>query len=156
MPKMKYLPIGLDVRGRDCVVVGGGQVGARKAFNLVRAGAAVTVVSPEVTEELAEMARQGRLRWVREPYRQGHLDEAFLAVAATENDEVNARLVLDAREGKVLVCDASDAGRSEVIFGALHQTDNLTLAVFTDGRDPALARRTRDKIADLSEGWEER
>jgi siroheme synthase-like protein len=156
MPKMKYLPIGLDVRGRDCVVVGGGQVGARKAVNLVRAGAAVTVVSPEVTEELAEMAKQGRLRWVRETYQRRHLDGAFLAVAATENDEVNARLVLEAREGRVLVCDASDAGRSEVIFGALHQTDNLTLAVFTDGRDPALARRTRDRIAKLSDGWEER
>jgi siroheme synthase-like protein len=155
MSKMKYLPIGLDVRGRDCIVVGGGQVGARKASNLVRAGAAVTVVSPQVTEELAELAEEGRIRWVRARYQESHLDGAFLAVAATGDDEVNARLVLVARERKVLVCDASDAGRSEVIFGALHQTDNLTLAVFTDGRDPALARRTRDRIAELSDGWEE-
>ena len=153
---MKYLPIGLDVRGRDCVVVGGGKVGARKAANLVRAGAAVTVVSPKITGELAELADEGRLRWVREPYQRSHLEKAFLAVAATENDEVNARLVLDGRELRVLVCDASDAQRSEVIFGALHQTDDLTLAVFTDGRDPALARRTRDRIADLSDEWEEK
>jgi siroheme synthase (precorrin-2 oxidase/ferrochelatase) len=56
----------------------------------------------------------------------------------------------------VLVCDASSASRSEVIFGALHHGAGVTLAVFTDGRDPSLARNTRDRIATLREEWEEK
>jgi siroheme synthase-like protein len=153
---MKYLPIGLDVRGRTCIVVGGGEIGTRKATNLLRAGAAVTVVSPEATEELAGLAEESRLHWQKEEYQWRHLDGALLAVAATDDEAVNARLVQDARERGVLVCDASAASRSEVIFGALHQGDGVTIAVFTDGQDPSLARRTRDRIADLGEEWEEK
>ena len=153
---MKYLPIGLNVHGRICIVVGGGQVGTRKATTLLRAGAAVTIVSPEATEEIGRLAGAGQLRWRKEEYRESDLDGSFLAVAATDDKGLNSRLVQDARERGVLVCDASSASRSEVIFGALHHSDGVTLAVFTDGRDPSLARKTRDRIAALGEEWEER
>ena len=150
---MKYLPVGLDVRGRTCIVVGGGHIGTRKAVNLLEAGADVTIVAPHASEKLAQLADTGRLQWHKEEYRKTDLDGAFLAVAATENRDVNARLVKDARERKVLVCDASSASRSQVIFGALHRSDRTTLAVFTDGQDPSLARRTRDRIASMEEEW---
>ena len=153
---MKYLPLGLDVRARTCIVVGGGQVGTRKATTLLRAGATVTVISPEATEEVAGLARTGQLHWRKEEYRGSDLDGSFLAVAATDDETLNTRLVEDAKEQGVLVCDASSASRSDVIFGALHQSDGVTLAVFTDGRDPSLARKTRDRIADLNEEWEEK
>jgi siroheme synthase-like protein len=153
---MKYLPVGLDLRGRTCIVVGGGPIGTRKATTLLRAGAAVTVVSPEATEEVARLAETGQLRWRKEEYQGSHLDGSFLAVAATDDEGLNARLVQDARERGVLACDASSASRSELIFGALHQSDGVTLAVFTDGRDPSLARITRDRIAALSDEWEEK
>ena len=153
---MKYLPVGLDLRGRICIVVGGGRIGTRKATTLLQAGAAVSVVAPEATEEVARLADSGQLLWKKEEYRESHLDGSFLAVVATEDEGLNARLVQNAKESGVLVCDASSASRSEVIFGALHQSDGVTLAVFTDGRDPSLARKTRDRIADLSAEWEER
>lgn len=149
---MRYLPVGLDVRGRTCVVVGGGKVGARKVRNLLRAGAEVTLVSPQAIEELAGMAGSGKVRWVREPFREDQLRGVFLAVAATDNDEVNARLVQEARGRGVLVCDASSAERSEVIFGAIHEGSGFTVAVFTDGRDPSRAREIRDRIASAAEG----
>ena len=151
-----YLPIGLDVRGRICVVVGGGSVGTRKAMNLLRVGATVTVVSPEATDEVALLAVENQIRWQRDEYRGDHLDGAFLAVAATDDEGLNARLVQDAKDRGVLVCDASSASRSEVIFGALHRSGGVTLAVFSDGRNPSLARRTRDRIAALGEEWEEK
>ncbi len=153
---MKYLPVGLKVSDRICVVVGGGQIGTRKAKNLLRAGASVTVIAPDATEELAELVESGRLRWHRREYRKEDLDGVFLAVAATENEDLNAGLVRTARERGVLCCDASSASRSEVIFGALHVRDGITLAVFTDGENPSLARRTRDRIAALTEEWEEK
>ena len=147
--RLRFLPVGLDVRGKRCLIVGGGDVGTRKALTLWRAGAAVTVVSPALTAKLTEQVEAGRLRWVREKFREEHLDGAFLVVAATDDEDSNAVVVRLAVRAGLPVCDASSAERSSVIFGALLQRDDVTVAVFTDGRDPAQSRRTRDRIADL-------
>jgi siroheme synthase-like protein len=144
---MRFLPVGLDVRGRTCLVVGGGTVGTRKVVNLLRAGATVVMASPQATQELERLAASGELRWIREPFRNDHLHGVFLAVAATDDDALNAQVAQEALRRGTLVCDASSAERSQVIFGALHRGDGFTVAVFTDGRDPSRAREIRDRIA---------
>jgi siroheme synthase-like protein len=146
---LRFLPVGLDVRGKDCFVVGGGSVGTRKVHTLARAGAAVTVISPTVTEELAAEIDAGRVRWVKDSYQESHFGDAFLVIAATDDAELNATIIQAAAKRGALVCDASSADRSQVIFGALHTGEDATIAVFTDGRDPANARDTRDRIADF-------
>jgi len=147
--KLRFLPVGLDVRGKNCLVVGGGAVGTRKALTLSRAGASVLVVSPTVTKELADQIEAGCIRWLRDSFQEAHLDGVFLVVAASDDDSLNAAVVRLAAESGALMCDASSAERSGVIFAALLQHDDVTVAVFTDGRDPAQAARTRDQIADL-------
>ena len=149
---LRFLPVGLDVRGKSCLVAGGGGVGTRKADTLAGAGAIVTVVSPALSGELAEQVESGRVRWVKDTFREEHLGGAFLVVAATDDEGLNASVVRLAAQSGALVCDASSAERSGVIFGALLQDDDVTVAVFTDGRDPAHARRTRDRIANLLGG----
>lgn len=145
----RFLPLGLDLRGKQCLVVGGGSVGARKAGTLAHVGAIVTVVAPVVTDVLADLIAAKRVRWVQDTFRDEHMVGAFLAVAATNDDAQNAAVVDAALRCGALACDASSAGRSQVIFGALLPTADATIAVFTGGRDPSLARRTRDRIADL-------
>ena len=146
---MRFFPLGVDVRTRPCVVVGGGPVGTRKATSLARAGADVTVVAPTVTKELARKAESGVLRWVEEPFMAEHVAGAFLVVMATDDDALNAAGArLGAEEG-ALVCDASSARRSSVIFGALLETDGVTVATFSDGRSPTRAKRKRDEIAGM-------
>ncbi|MFO8174738.1 MAG: precorrin-2 dehydrogenase/sirohydrochlorin ferrochelatase family protein [Gemmatimonadota bacterium] len=144
---MKYLPVGLRIQGKKCVVVGGGRIGTRKVRSLLEAGASVVLVSPKATSELVELAASGRILWAREPYRLQHLHGAFLAVAATDRQELNAQVAEDAGEARILVCDASSAERSRIIFGALHAGEGFTVAVFTDGENPAGARSVRDQIA---------
>ena len=151
---MKYLPVGLDIRASKCVVVGGGRIGARKVRNLLRAGGDVTLVSPDAISEMAEMASSGRIQWKKEAFREGHLDGAFLAVVATDDEELNARIADAAVRLGILICDASSGDRSQLIFGALHEEDGVTIAVFTDGQNPALARETRDRIARIGPGEE--
>lgn len=153
---MRYLPVGLDVRNRSCVVVGGGKIGTRKARNLIRAGARVMVVSPEGTEEITRMAGSGVITWLRREYLKEDVEQAFLVVAATDNAPLNTRLIQDGRSAGALTCNASSSADSELIFGALHHGDDVTVAVFTDGRNPSLARQTRDRIAALEEQWEGR
>ena len=147
--RLRFLPVGLDVRHKSCLVVGGGNVGTRKAFTLRRAGAIVTVVAPTVTRELAEQIEAGRVHWVEDSFREEHLGGAFLMIAATDDEALNAAAVRLAAQSGTLVCDASSAEHSQVIFGALLKSDDVTVAVFTDGRDPTRARQTRDHIADL-------
>lgn len=112
----------------------------------------MTVVSPSVTRVLAEQIEAGRARWVRQAFREEHLDDTLLVIAATDDQATNAAVVRLAGQRNTLVCDASSPRRSEIIFGALLHREDSTIAVFTDGRDPAHARRTRDEIADLLAG----
>ncbi len=149
MDKLRFLPVGLAVQGKRCLIVGGGAVGTRKALTLVRAGAAVTMVSPTVADDLLEPIEAGRVRWVETSFLEEHLDGAFLVVAATDDEELNVRVVQEAGRRGALVCDASSAERSQVIFGALLDGEGVTMAVFTDGQDPGAARRTRDEVRDL-------
>lgn len=146
---MKYLPVGLDIQGRKCVVIGGGAVGTRKVRNLLHAGASVVLVSPKATDELVNLAASGEILWARESFRLSHLYGAFLAVAATDHQELNEQVAREGRQSGILVCDASSAERSQVIFGALHREEGFTVAVFTDGRNPAGARAVRDQLADF-------
>lgn len=145
---MRFLPVGLDLRDRYCVVVGGGVVGTRKVRTLVDVGARVTVISPAVTAEIEDAVRAGRARWIEGPFEPEHLNGACLVVVATDDPEVNQRLAQLARERDTLLCDATSGERSDVIFGAIHRQDGLTVATFTDGRDPARARSARDRIAE--------
>jgi siroheme synthase-like protein len=129
-------------------VVGGGAIGSRKVENLLRAGAIVTLVSPEVAPELASAVEAGRIEWINRPFSPEDLKGAFLVVATTDDADLNGRIVELAGEAGILYCDASSSERSQVIFGALHRDAGTTVAVFTDGKDPSTARKTRDRIAE--------
>jgi uroporphyrin-III C-methyltransferase/precorrin-2 dehydrogenase/sirohydrochlorin ferrochelatase len=145
----RFLPVGLCVEGRKCLVIGGGKIGTRKVGTLLKAGAVVTVVSPTVSEQLLPRIEAGQVAWQEGPFRDEHLADIFLVVAATDNQTVNSAVVRAAAERGILICDASRAERSEVIFGALLETGDVTVAVFSGGRDPSASRRTRDRIAEL-------
>ena len=147
--KLRFLPVGLGVRGRNCLIIGGGSVGTRKALALARAGASVTVVSPTVSCELAERIEADGLKWIRDSFREEHLGDAFLVVAATDDEGLNKTVARCAAQRGALACNVSSAEHSQVIFGALLDADDVTIAVFSDGRDPARAARRRDEIANL-------
>jgi len=129
------------------VVVGGGTVGTRKALALADAGAQVTVVAPEVSEEIAEAEASRRLKIVREEYEKGQLKGANLVVAATDSRDANARIAVDAHANGQLVniTDFPDEGNFHTM--ALHRSGDVTIAVSAGGV-PGAAARIRDAIAE--------
>lgn len=140
---MKYYPVGLNIADKKCVVVGGGEVGERKAVKLLECGAAVRVVSKTLTACLEDMKRKGAIEHIDAEYTRHHLAGAFLAFGATDRPDVNARISHDAREMGIPVNVADDPPECDFILPALVERGDLTIAILTGGGSPALAKKLR-------------
>jgi siroheme synthase-like protein len=144
-----YYPIYVDLRGRRCVVVGGGTVAARKVDGLLECGAEVTVVAPILGPVLKEYLRAGRIAAHLRAYADGDLAGACLAIAATDEPSVNGQVAAEARARGVLLNAADDPERCDFILPAVLRRGDLQIAISTGGRSPALARRVREDLERL-------
>lgn len=141
----RYYPIFLDVRGKRCMVVGGGQVALRKAKALLKHGANVEVVSPALCPELSQLAEAGRISVIRKAYEPGDLKDAFVVIVAATSD-INQKVADEARRQKILVNVASSSEQSDFIVPSYLCRGDLTIAISTAGRSPALTRKVRAKL----------
>jgi precorrin-2 dehydrogenase/sirohydrochlorin ferrochelatase len=143
---MRYYPIQLDVRGRRCLVVGGGGVGTRKVETLLACGARVAVVSPEVTEGLRRLAGGGAIRLRERAYAAADLEGIFLVIGATDDEELNRRISSDAAALNILCNIADRPEKCNFILPAIVRRGDLVLTVSTSGRSPALAKKLRREL----------
>ena len=144
---MKYLPLSLDLKDRPVTVIGGGQVAARRVEALLECGAAVTVVGPEPSVAILRLAEAGRLVLLHRAYRRGDLEGARLVMTATDDPEVNRSVWHEARELGIWINVADEPSRCDFIMPSVVRRGDLTVAVSTSGRAPALAARLRQRIA---------
>jgi precorrin-2 dehydrogenase/sirohydrochlorin ferrochelatase len=143
---MKYYPIFLDVKDRDCLVVGGGDVGTRKAMGLFRSGAGVRVISKAFSETLEGVSG---IRLACKPYETSDLDNTFLVFAATSSRDLNSRIQEDAKQKNIL-CNIADApDRSDFILPSVVERGDLVCAVSTSGSSPALAKKIRKDLMQM-------
>ncbi|HET6476944.1 MAG TPA: bifunctional precorrin-2 dehydrogenase/sirohydrochlorin ferrochelatase [Thermoleophilia bacterium] len=138
----RYYPVVLDLRSRACLIIGGGAVALRKARGLIAAGADVTVVAPECLPMPDEVTIALR------PFVDADLDGVALAMAATDDRELNARVARLARERGVWVNVADDPEAGDAILPAVARRGDLQIAVSTGGASPALAQRLRERLED--------
>jgi precorrin-2 dehydrogenase / sirohydrochlorin ferrochelatase len=131
----------LDLRGRRCVVAGGGAVARRKVEGLLAAGADVVVVAPDI----GDMPPEAKLE--RREARLDDLDGAALAICATDDPDTNAVLARGARRRGVLVNVVDDPDTGTFTVPAVVRHGRVQVAVSTGGASPLLARRIRDQIA---------
>jgi len=143
---MRYYPINLDVRNRNCLVVGGGDVATRKAVRLVKCGARVTVVSPEATDRLIALADRGELTLLKRTYRASDLDDMILVMGATNNRSLNLEIYRDAeRRGKLCnIADQPDV--CNFILPSVVERGDLVISVSTSGSSPAFAKKLRKDL----------
>ncbi|MGA2521553.1 MAG: NAD(P)-dependent oxidoreductase [Acidimicrobiales bacterium] len=149
-------PVGLVVKGRRCLVVGGGHVAARKIAGLLTCGAAVTVVAPEAHVAVGELARAGLIAAIDEspldvhlrPYTPGEAAEFSLVVAATGVPDVDDAVFRDASAAGVWVNVADDKERCTFLLPAVGRDGSVTVSVSTGGASPALAGWLRDRAVD--------
>ncbi|MBF0566662.1 MAG: bifunctional precorrin-2 dehydrogenase/sirohydrochlorin ferrochelatase [Nitrospirae bacterium] len=143
---MTYYPVFLDLRGKKCVIVGGGKVAERKATKLIEAGASLTVVSPELTPVLSAMKDAGDLVHVERQYTEGDLDGALIAIAATDDPKRNGEIAASF-EGLINVV-TSPSLCNFIVPSSINRGD-LSIAVSTSGVSPALSRAIRLELETL-------
>jgi siroheme synthase-like protein len=138
----------LRLSGRDCLVVGGGDVGLEKVEGLLACDGRVTLVAPEATDELKALAEEGSITWERRPFAETDLEGKFLAIAATDDTDVNIS-VYDAAERRAMLVNVVDVpSLCNFILPAIVRTGPLAIAISTAGASPALAKRIKRQVAE--------
>jgi precorrin-2 dehydrogenase len=145
---MAYIPIFLDVTGRECVVVGGGEVAARKVESLLEAGARVTVVSPQLSPSLESLAANGSITHIARDYQRGDILGCVLVYAATDDRKLHRELAVEARALGIPVNVVDVPELCTFIAPAVVKRGALQIAISTGGASPAFAARLRRELED--------
>lgn len=143
------LPIFLDMQGKPCLVVGGGHTAARKVGSLLRTGARVTVVSPELCQSLTRKAESGALTYIARTFAPDDIAGNTLIVAATDQQEVNRQIGQLADQHGIPVNVVDDPDACTFILPSIVDRSPITIAVSTGRASPVLARLLRTKLESL-------
>jgi len=142
-----FYPIYLNLKNKRVVVIGGGEVAERKVESLVGTGAAITLISPEVTPRLASLAHSNQIQLQSRAYAPGDCSGAFLVFSATDDAEISAAVFRDAAQAGALTNTADRPGLCDFIMPAVVRRGDIAVAISTGGTSPGLAAQLRRKIA---------
>ena len=146
MKRYPYYPIYIDIEDRSVVIIGGGNVCARKAETMMKYGARVTIVSPEFTDEIEGWAAEGCLKLQRKQYEDADLEGANLVIASTDDQRVNEQVAADCRRRRIPVNVVDVTPLCEFIVPAIIESGSIQIAVSTGGKSPAIARTLKEDL----------
>jgi len=146
---MKFLPIFYDLSVRPCLVVGAGDIAARKVRQLRKAEATVTVVAPEICEELKNLADSNDIEYIAERFSEGMLADKMLVIAATNDEEVNRQISELAKAKNIPVNVVDNPDLCSFIMPSIVDRDPVQIAISTGGASPVLARLLRARLETL-------
>ncbi len=143
---MDFLPLFLDIKNKPCLIVGGGAIAERKVSILKRAQAKITIIAPEITQELQRRVDSNSISWQQKSFVEDDLLDYQLVMAATDNRDVNAEIAMLCRQKNILVNAADDAKNCDFILPSIIDRSPVQIAVSTGGASPVLARMLRTKL----------
>ena len=146
---MDYFPLFVDLKGRPVLVVGAGHVALRKIRLLLRCGAVVRIAAGRLHPKVAALHGAGRVEWAARSFSPELLDTAFLAVAATDDSDLNERVFQAAQSCRLLVNTVDDPARCNFIFPSIIDRNPLQIAISSSGKAPVLARLLRERLEAL-------
>lgn len=138
-----YYPIFLTLKGKRCIVVGGGRVAERKTLSLLKTEADITVISPDITKRLKREKENKRIRHIQRAYRNGDLKNAFLVIAATDSRNINRKISEDA---PYLINAVDMPSLCNFIVPSIVKRGPLTIAISTSGVSPSIAKAIRKEL----------
>src|SRR3990170_7997925 len=149
MDNKGYYPIFLDLSGKRCVVVGGGRVAERKCSTLIKTGARITVISPNITKRLAGYREKGLIRHIPRGYRSGDIKTAFIVISATDSGETNQKVAKEVLAAGKLLNVVDVPSLCNFIVPSVLRRRLLTIAISTGGASPAMAKTIRKELQKL-------
>lgn len=142
-------PIYLDLSGKNCLIIGGGQVAERKVENLLDYEVNVIVVSPEAEEPIKQWAQEGIIVWRAREFEEADLEEVYMVFVATNDGLVNQTAVELCRQKGILANAVDDPPNCDFFIPSIIRRNSLVLAISTEGKSPLFARRLREELEDL-------
>ncbi|MBE0439819.1 MAG: uroporphyrinogen-III C-methyltransferase [Gammaproteobacteria bacterium] len=146
---MEYLPLFVDLKGRECSVVGGGEIAARKASLLLKAQANVTIIAPSVSTSTLSLIENKHVRWLQDTFKPEQLSDQLLVIAATDIDTVNRDVHKYAKSKNILVNVADCPELCDFILPSILDRTPIVVAVSSGGKSPILARQLRARLETL-------
>ena len=141
-----YYPVYIQLRQQPCVVVGGGKIAEGKVDGLLAAQANVTVISPDLTAHLRDLVEEKQITYLARTYQAGDLTGAFMVICATDQAEINHEVWQEASANRQLVNVVDDTPRCNFIAPSILRKGDLTIAISTSGKAPALAVRLKERL----------
>jgi precorrin-2 dehydrogenase/sirohydrochlorin ferrochelatase len=141
-----YYPVYIELREQPCVVIGGGKIAEGKVAGLLAARANVTVISPDLTAHLRELVEEKKITYIARTYQPGDLTGAFMVICATDQAEINYQVWQEASANRQLVNVVDDTPRCNFIAPSILRKGDLTIAISTSGKAPALAVRLKERL----------
>ncbi|MBI5049666.1 MAG: bifunctional precorrin-2 dehydrogenase/sirohydrochlorin ferrochelatase [Nitrospirae bacterium] len=146
---MKYYPIFLNLHKKKALVVGGGRVAERKIRSLLKAGASVTVISPDITKPIEQLKSKGLITCIKRRYKKSDLKSTFIVIAATSSAQANAQIDRDAGSAGRLVNVVDTPSEGNFIVPSIVSRGHLTIAISTEGHSPAVSKAIRKELEKL-------
>ena len=143
---MDFLPIFMNIKAQPCLVVGGGDVASRKVFLLLRAGGAVTVVSPELCDELRRWAEAGDITHLKRPFQADDIEGKQIVIAATDQEDVNRQVSELCKARGIPVNVVDNPALCGFITPSIIDRNPVQIAISTGGASPVLARLLRSRL----------
>ena len=141
-----YYPIYLSLKNTLCIVIGGGGVAERKVRSLLKNGARVTVISPELTAGLSALVKKGEITHIKDRFKRKYVKQARLVIGATSDNEVNREIYEDSQKKGILVNIVDSPKYCDFIVPSVVERKDLVIAISTSGKSPALAKKIRKEI----------
>jgi len=150
-----YMPISLTMKGRTCLVVGGGNIALRKVETLLDYDTKITVVAPDIDPKLEMFAKHNRITIEKRPYKSPEAADYGVVISASDDMALNKQVCEDCRHAGVLVNVADAPSLCDFIFPAVLRRDCLTVALSTDGKAPFMSAHLRPVLKDIfPKHWE--
>jgi precorrin-2 dehydrogenase/sirohydrochlorin ferrochelatase len=143
---MTYYPVYLQLHEQPCTVIGGGKIAEGKVDGLLAGGARVKVISPDLTPHLQDLVTQNKIEYIAREYQHGDLSGAFMVICGTDKAEINRQVWEEGSANRQLVNVVDDTPRCNFIAPAILRKGDLTIAISTAGRAPAIAVRLKERL----------
>ena len=147
--KKKYFPMFVDMSNKKILMVGGGNIAARRIETLLIFADDITVIAPDVCEKMSLLIEEGSIKWISRNWEESDTGGYDIILAATNNSLINSQVYDMAKEEDAPVNVADDKSKCDFFFPAIINKEELTIAIGTDGTNPKRTKDIKEKISEV-------